>query len=498
MDVDSEINLFSHIDFVPATFTSDGKSSKRMRGSVYEQTTQNSKQNPKNNKKQSKVHFAILVSQVFRTFTFFSILQPKSSKKRSRPMFKLGTEELLFFSKNYNPTPMPSTTDVSDDSVKKRNYIAKIGNMSTQEIRMLRSQHDVRYLNKPKAKCKETEDEQQFCHDHLVGRCKSSAECGRWHQLRQPRYFGVCKYYIAGCCKNGDLCQFMHEDFPCRFYFLDLDHPKKMDKDNCRFRHGGPLPRRLYFYFQKQIEMWVKEMCKETPEQFDNMLSDYIEKYETKHAKLEKEYGIKSNKSSTVTSNDAQFSVESILTASQILALAEKNITTAAQISKVTVDDLIDLGLTIDQVYTIITNTSNESDQSRVVCEDVAEENKNYHITMSDIMLDSPPNVLNSSNDVNFEKATFNVDLEVHDVPFSGFAQIQLQEAEYILQTTRRICQIGREAKAETLIFSNEIRTKLEYASEVKVDLVDQTQTVNSDSYEDSDSELGLVINEDL
>lgn len=411
--------------------------------------------------------------------------------------------------------PERSTDTIPDDLAKMNKYLAHIKEMAPAKKRELRSQHDVRYTNKRATKTAETEDEQEFCYDHLVNKCSLHGDCGRWHQLRPPRYIGVCKFYITGTCTNGDLCQFMHEDFPCRFYYLDLEHPKSMDKDNCRFKHGGPLSDQLLRFFKKQIKIWVQKMTKEKPEQFDSMMTDYMNKFEAKQEKLELEthnqlLGNHYNYCTEVDSN-GPFSIQSILTSKQLKALADRNITTAEQINKIPIDDLMEFGLTLDQIYTITTNTCKESDQSPKIYENkitnngVVNKHTNDDVVMSDISLNSSinANVNNSSTNIDsLTHSNFNIiELEIDDVLLYGFAQIELKEAEVILQNRRCVLQINQPSSDENSNLSNEINSKFENNPKDEIsETLDVNQKPNAIvcSSDDSDNELSLIINEDI
>lgn len=401
--------------------------------------------------------------------------------------------------------PDRSTTRFQEDLVKKRKYLATIASMSPEQKRKLRSQRDVRYSNKPPKKATEDEaaaEEKEFCYDHLIGRCRSETECGRWHQLRPPRFFGVCKFYLTGCCANGESCEYMHEDFPCRFYYLDLPHPNSVDANNCRFRHGGPLPKRLYHYFKKQIAIWAKEITKEKMHEFDSTLKFYIDKFETKQLKLEQEEEEKQvdqiNESPTETTNDNKFSMESILSSKQIKILADNHITTVAQINQVPIDDLIDFGLTIDQIYTITTNTCIESSLPQKAVIDV-DKNANDDFPISDTVLSSSNNVSDSSTDVASADIQSNDDFGIDEVPLFGFAQIELKEAEQFLHTKRQILQIDQGSTNEATTSTAESETENESEANIcETEVVNENHNDNSNGSDDSDNEFNLVINEDI
>lgn len=52
-----------------------------------------------------------------------------------------------------------------------------------------------------------------------------------------PQY-DICKYYLKNNCHRQSDCNFMHSDFPCKYFYLGLKCPAK---DNCLYLHGGVL-----------------------------------------------------------------------------------------------------------------------------------------------------------------------------------------------------------------------------------------------------------------
>lgn len=446
--------------------------------------------------------------------------KPTPLKKLPRVEYKLSGSEMLFFPKNYDPTPK-SSTSFADDLVRKRNYLEKIQKMSPDEQRLLRAKRDARYLHKNANESIETkQDEKQFCYDHLVGRCNAQNICGRWHQMRHPRFFGVCKFYISDACVHGDLCSFMHEEFPCRFYYLDIKHPKSMDESNCRFKHGGPLPQRMYRYFKKQIELWAKDITKNESDKFDQLYLSFLDKFETKHAALEQEHCTIEKKESRLseTNNDG-CSFGNILSSKQIKSMTERGITTLFQINQIPIDDLLEYGLNMDQIYKITTSTY--TDTSQMSSETMPHENctSNEQIQLT--------------NNFVCENSEMNED------SLRGFSDVELKTAEDILQTKQHVFgivyyaeRIAMPSNDDSITMNameteteeeNMIKTKniTEIEAEMKpgtqsdeqdekmdpetsqsqnsivavINKVHKTRSFNSD---DSDDEFGLIINEEM
>lgn len=369
--------------------------------------------------------------------------------------------------------------------------------MSAKEQRIFRAKRDERYLHKNADNSNTTtadeSNEKEFCLNHLVDRCDESNECERWHQMRKPRFFGVCKFYISGVCSNGDQCLFMHEDFPCRYYYLNIEHPKSVDVNNCRFMHGGPLPQRLSQYFVKQIEMNVRNMTKEKPEQFDSTLSEYMEKFESKQAELERESAGKINESFTSSSsNDDRFTIESVLSSKQMKALAEKNIKTFAQINQLPIDDLLELGLSMDQIYKITTNTCMETKaqamEDPLVEGECSKQISSSHITMLD------------------DSSTFAC-FETTEADFHGFPDVNVREAEAILRVKRRLFRVDNQMAMECVTtqfdsvdevtMDSVAKEELSHFKAISPDENEAIQQQNIEDSDDSDSENCLFINEE-
>lgn len=397
---------------------------------------------------------------------------PNVSKSNNIPRvdYKLTANELLFFPKQYDPMPVRQKFSVPNDLVRKRNYLEKIQGKQPDEQRKLRANRDARYLHQ-NAKGSNgallirngEEDEKYFCLEHLVGRCHST-DCGKWHQMRNQRLFGVCKYYLSGVCKNGDLCQFMHEDFPCRYYYLDLEHPKAAGNVNCRLKHGGPLPRRLRQYFRKQIEMWVRDITKNKPMEFDSTLMKFLDLFDEKQTKLEHEYESK-NPETTPTLSTSTFSLERILTSTQVKRLAQQNITTAVQMNQIPVDELLDYGLTADQILKITTDTCTGSNPSSISLETI------------------PQDILSNDQLNSFMLSS----LETNDNSFHGFSEVEIKDAEEMLKTRQFVLRVD-----------TEIETK-EAELEAKCDesVISRQECTLPDDSDDSDNEFNLLINED-
>lgn len=288
-----------------------------------------------------------------------TITSPQYNLRKPRIKPILDANELLFFSNQHDPTPIKNSPASESNFFEKNNFIRKIGNMSTAEKRSLRSGNDLRYL--PTKNSKNTKNNESneiesspFCLEHLTDQCNRSV-CNKWHQMRNPRIFGVCKFYITDSCSKGSFCEFMHSDFPCRYYHLNINH----DEQKCRFKHGGPLKGGINRYFTKHIEHWVKQLTKDKPHEYEKALEEYLTKFEEQQIHLEQECKDENILMSEVNEEcDKEFALERVLARNQIDMLSEKGFRTAAEVNSIPVDELLSFGLTIDQIYEISKNTS--------------------------------------------------------------------------------------------------------------------------------------------
>lgn len=300
--------------------------------------------------------------------------------------FNLDATELMFFPNCHDGTPAVRVPSFGADLQRKTNYLEKIKNMSGEQRRKHRKDRDLRYLHKKATKeenvdAEKDEESKKLCLYHLTGHCNRN-QCYRIHQMRIPRIFGVCKFYLTGTCTKGDFCEYMHSDFPCRFHYLNMEHPKQATE--CRFSHGGPLPQKLKDFFLKHIEHWVKERTKNNPNEFENQLNEFIDKYnifEANQIMLASESCQTNQSTECMEQHEEQYEsfLHSVLSNDKVKRLKEQNITTTAQICRTPVDKLEELGLTMDEIYEITIKSSSELEHI-VESSDVSSETDKHEV----------------------------------------------------------------------------------------------------------------------
>lgn len=375
----TELQLHDHVDFLDSNPVLKTYKTVPLNhpdnGNLTNVVGQKKAKKKKANKKPGDVSKKLLSSRfsnhfINKRFCSFFLQALSSSQKRHRSEHALDGNELLFFPKNYDASPLNPQPLFGADLERERRYLETVKKMPIKNKRKYRAERDLRYLHKNAGNAKndsanpdEIDDESLlFCVHHLTGKC-NQATCKRIHQMRMPRLFGVCRFYLTDSCQKGDLCEFMHSEFPCRYFYLDLNHPKVTNDAECRFKHGGPLNKELSRYFKKHIELWVKDMTKSKPEEYEKKLNDFHTKFETKQFKLEQDSQTNRINSIVIPKNSNVFSLENILTRKQFEMLAECRITSASEINKAPVDVLMSCGLTLDQIYEITMNTSETTDE---------------------------------------------------------------------------------------------------------------------------------------
>lgn len=275
--------------------------------------------------------------------------------------------------------------------------------MSNADKRKYRAERDLRYLHKNaehpshEQRVEEFDEESNlFCVHHLTGKCNKTT-CKRIHQMREPRLFGVCRFFLTKSCKKGELCEFMHSEFPCRYYYLDLEHPKSSNEDECLFNHGGPLNKEMNRYFKKHIEFWVKDITSAKPDEFEKKLYDFIERYDLKQIKLEEEHKHDKKKTISIPRYSDKFTWENCLDGNQTALLEKYGIDSIDKINSASLDLLLKCGLKMDQIYEITVNTCNEM---RSPAQETAESDDEILDFGNSLEIDSDTRLVNVTNEI--------------------------------------------------------------------------------------------------
>lgn len=76
-----------------------------------------------------------------------------------------------------------------------------------------------------------------------------------------PRKMELCKFYLMECCAKREKCLYMHQDFPCKYYYTGSECTVK----DCKFAHGKPLTDALRAILMKHLETAPKEILGDFP-----------------------------------------------------------------------------------------------------------------------------------------------------------------------------------------------------------------------------------------
>lgn len=50
---------------------------------------------------------------------------------------------------------------------------------------------------------------------------------GRDVYINHPRKMELCKFYLMECCAKREKCLYMHQDFPCKYYYTQSECTQK-------------------------------------------------------------------------------------------------------------------------------------------------------------------------------------------------------------------------------------------------------------------------------
>lgn len=361
MDASQELALFRDIDFSVAPSTADGESERTRLNIAKSESFRKQAKTQQNRKK--KIMVWNLFLEIKSTYSELIIFPLQRNAVAQNTQSQLDPNELLFFTEHLNVCPSDETASTAEEMHREQMYKLKIGKMSDTERRQSRAKRDIRYLhiqnNVPMAS--ESPPADLPCLHHVGGKCEHKV-CIYNHQMRLPRQFGVCRFYLMNACTKGNACTHMHSEFPCKFFYLNMPHPKNIDADNCRFTHGDVLNENTKRFFLKQIEFWVKEKTAGDTGDFERQMNEMIARFEEQEQKMMSERHRKpetgkSNKSNAVDvatcSTVKTFALSEILNEAQIRRLADDNITSMERLRQMSVAELENYRLTIDQIYEI-------------------------------------------------------------------------------------------------------------------------------------------------
>lgn len=350
MEASQELALFRNIDLdVAPSPANEETESIRLRIAQSESTKMQKKRKIK-----SKVRNRFSGIEYSSKFHMRFFLQNRAAATHKHP--QLDPSELLFFSKNLDVLARDGTPPTDKEKSRMKLYKTQIGKMSADERRRFRAKRDIRYLHKlnnvPTVAELPTKD--LPCLHHVAGKCEHKV-CIYNHQMRLPRQFGVCRFYLKNACTKGVACMHMHSEFPCKYYYLGMPHPKNVDVNNCRFTHGDVLNENTKRFFLNQIEFWVKEKTGDNADDFEQQMSEMVARFDEQERKLE----IERQRQQEIAPEMQTSSVEEtstfrkLLNETQFRQLAADKITSFERLQRMSIAELEHYRLTMDQIYEI-------------------------------------------------------------------------------------------------------------------------------------------------
>ncbi|KAL5283110.1 ZC3H6 family protein [Megaselia abdita] len=177
----------------------------------------------------------------------------------------------------------------------------------------------------------------------------------------EPRKLELCKFYLQECCAKKDQCSYMHQEFPCKYYYLGMDC---IYGDDCKYNHGEPLSDEFRNVLLKHIEMAPKEILGS----FKRISRDNaINLLNKTHSKLCKKFGVQDT-----TAHNYKIILKTDLIKQQVSQqiqqkknqIQELNMNSTSS-SQTKIPSLLDLQLPADFVPpTKITDMSSENDDN--------------------------------------------------------------------------------------------------------------------------------------
>lgn len=179
-----------------------------------------------------------------------------------------------------------------------------------------------------------------------------------------PQY-DICKYYLKNNCHRSD-CNFMHSDFPCKYYYLGLKCPAK----NCLCLHGGVLSdflkKVLVDHIQSASPSVLGKFNRYGRFKAGKLIDDFNQQLKNGviNPVFTDEPAAKKTRWDVVSDNYLNLNkFERLLNSEQIQLLADKNIYSLDEIGKrLTIRQLKELNFTDTMIDELLLNIKNLKD----------------------------------------------------------------------------------------------------------------------------------------
>lgn len=179
-----------------------------------------------------------------------------------------------------------------------------------------------------------------------------------------PQY-DICKYYLKNNCHRSN-CNFMHSDFPCKYYYLGLKCPAK----TCLYLHGGVLSdflkKVLVDHIQSASPSVLGKFNRYGRFKAGKLIDNFNEQLKNGvvNPVFQDEPPAKRTRWDTKTDNYLSLNkLERLLNSEQIQLLADKNIYSLEEIGKsLTIRQLKELNFTDAMIEELLLNIKNLKD----------------------------------------------------------------------------------------------------------------------------------------
>lgn len=81
----------------------------------------------------------------------------------------------------------------------------------------------------------------EFSDDDCEGNKSKSKERSESPSEIQEKLPQLCKFYLQDCCAKKSRCEYMHSEFPCKFYYMGLECKDENSEAGCKLSHGSSL-----------------------------------------------------------------------------------------------------------------------------------------------------------------------------------------------------------------------------------------------------------------
>lgn len=182
----------------------------------------------------------------------------------------------------------------------------------------------------------------------------------------EERKMEICKFYLLDCCVKRSICKYMHSEFPCKYFHLGLDC---QNEKPCKFSHGKALSEEMTQALARHIAAAPKAILGN----FRRYSRDKaLAMIEAKNRQLNTDNGSTGKQSSSSSSKKSakkrQQDIWAIFSSQQLEKLKTLEITNLQQVKQMSLAQLTDIGLSLNQIGEIQkTTTSTSTEITKII-----------------------------------------------------------------------------------------------------------------------------------